>query len=210
MQKMKNKRAIKARLLKWYKQAKKDYKELIDAMLNSEQTEWQRKSYEEMLDESRFTRGPRKGRARHGVLARYENWLDKLEAAEQAERATEIEVSVTWKRSRQWGWNPTAEARVKSAKGEVLGTGFASAGGYGYDKRCQAIVDSLNDIPAIRRLCIEHKDCWSWSPIPRLENRGLSYVLEKLRDWGFDIHEVDTQNYYSLKAVKRVRRHAED
>lgn len=69
-------------------------------------------------------------------------WTDRLEAADKAGKLIEINISVTWAKSRTWGSNPHAECRFYFEDAEY-GTRSAfsegRASGCGYDKRSAAV-----------------------------------------------------------------------
>lgn len=73
-------------------------------------------------------------------------WEARLEAADEAPRLLEIDISVHWAKNRSWGWNPHAEAWVCFADkqyGSRSAYGEGSASGCGYDKRSTAIDEAL-------------------------------------------------------------------
>lgn len=72
-----------------------------------------------------------------------EKELHHLQTVENASDLESITVSVEWKKSRMWGSNPTAEARVCDKEyGHNYSSG--SIGGCGYDKCSTAVANALN------------------------------------------------------------------
>lgn len=66
-----------------------------------------------------------------------------LQTVEQAADLESITVSVEWKKSRMWGSNPTADARVCDKEyGHNYSSG--SIGGCGYDKCSTAVANAIN------------------------------------------------------------------
>ena len=66
-----------------------------------------------------------------------------LQTVEQAADLESITVSVEWKKSRMWGSNPTADARVCDKDyGHNYSSG--SVGGCGYDKCSTAVANAVN------------------------------------------------------------------
>lgn len=69
--------------------------------------------------------------------------LTHLQTVEQASDLESITVSIEWKKSRMWGNNPTADARVCDKEyGHNYNSG--SIGGCGYDKESTAIAQAVN------------------------------------------------------------------
>lgn len=69
--------------------------------------------------------------------------LKHLQTVEQAQDLESITVAVEWKRSRMWGNNPTADARVCDKQ---YGYNYSSGsiGGCGYDKGSTAVAQAIN------------------------------------------------------------------
>jgi hypothetical protein len=69
--------------------------------------------------------------------------MSRLRAVENAPELESITISIEWKKSRMWGNNPNAEARVCTSEGcEHYNSG--SIGGCGYDKQSTAVAQSVN------------------------------------------------------------------
>lgn len=75
--------------------------------------------------------------------------LLKLNAVENAPMLEEISISVEWKKSYQWGSNPTATVKAWTIGNLEIGKGMAS--GCGYDKLSAAIASAMNQCPSILR-----------------------------------------------------------
>lgn len=97
--------------------------------------------------------------AEHRALKRYAKQEEKERAAELAKldriaNAPDVEyldISVEWKRSAAWGYNPTATAYIRTAdRGRETYTGTAS--GCGYDKRSAAVAGALNQSNSVLKL----------------------------------------------------------
>lgn len=74
--------------------------------------------------------------------------LEKIEAAENRKVVLSISISVEWKRSYTWGYNPNAEVTIKKVNKDGYFSydcyhGYAS--GCGYDKLSTAIANALNN-----------------------------------------------------------------
>ena len=70
--------------------------------------------------------------------------LEKLDAVAAADPLVDASISVTWARSRVWGYNPTAEVWPGYTTGR--------ASGCGYDKESAAVAEALNNNPAALRV----------------------------------------------------------
>lgn len=80
------------------------------------------------------------------IPADIRRWSARLDAADGAGRLLEINVRVSWRKSRTWGSNPHAEAYVcyetpGGSLDSALGEGRAS--GCGYDKRSAAVQEAF-------------------------------------------------------------------
>lgn len=76
-----------------------------------------------------------------------EQWARRLEAADNAPKLLEINISVHWAKSRTWGSNPTAEVWVcfsDEKNGTRSAHGMDRASGCGYDKRSAAVSGALH------------------------------------------------------------------
>lgn len=78
--------------------------------------------------------------------------LEKLKAAEGAKETCYFSVSVEWKKSKTWGYNPTATVRGLA---EDTTDG---ASGCGYDKESAAIAGAMNKNPEIMRVLYDHAE----------------------------------------------------
>ena len=82
----------------------------------------------------------------------YKEAIKNAEAVAAAPTLTECRISVEWKKSRVWGYNPavTVDAWTMDADGMTeCTTTTGRASGCGYDKRSAAIAEALNASPAI-------------------------------------------------------------
>lgn len=72
---------------------------------------------------------------------------NKLLKARDAADIKTVAISVTWKRSATWGFNPTAEVIINGVQSYV-----GRASGCGYDKRTAAIGEALNQSDIILKM----------------------------------------------------------
>lgn len=87
--------------------------------------------------------------------------LNRLERAENRLKILSVIISVEWKKSYCWGYNPTATIRIvkrfdNGMKTESTYNGHAS--GCGYDKLSAAIAQALNQDPDLFGLLCEVKE----------------------------------------------------
>ena len=80
----------------------------------------------------------------------------EIDAAAAAGEIESIDIGVEWVKSRTWGSNPTATARIRTTAGYASYKGHAS--GCGYDKESAAIADALNQSPAMVKALIIASD----------------------------------------------------
>lgn len=78
--------------------------------------------------------------------------LEKLEAAAAYNLPSFVSVSVEWKKSNMWGYNPTAAVCAEKRRTE------GKASGCGYDKGSAAIASACNVNPEILRILYEHAE----------------------------------------------------
>jgi hypothetical protein len=81
---------------------------------------------------------------------------DKLLQAAAAPDVISISVSVEWKHSRTWGYNPTATVTVCTVNGCERYTGTAS--GCGYDKLSAAVGAALNQSASVLKMLYQIKE----------------------------------------------------
>ena len=78
--------------------------------------------------------------------------LEKIATVEQYKAPKYIDVSVEWKKSSVWGYNPTATITADKRRTE------GRASGCGYDKESAAIASAMNSNPEIMRILYEHAE----------------------------------------------------
>lgn len=78
---------------------------------------------------------------------------DKLLRARDAEEIRSVSISIDWKRSAMWGYNPTATVIINGIY-EFTGT----ASGCGYDKRTAAVGAALNQSDIIKKMLYTAKE----------------------------------------------------
>jgi hypothetical protein len=67
----------------------------------------------------------------------------KIEEAKARPRLESLTITIEWKRSRVWGYNPHATGEAITTEGRRV-VGNSKAGGYGYCKRSTVIGDLFN------------------------------------------------------------------
>ena len=79
--------------------------------------------------------------------------IEKLESAAAVPDVENVSIRVDWKKSRTWGYNPTATVIINQANRYT-----GSASGCGYDKRTAAIAEALNQSAVILRMLYQAKE----------------------------------------------------
>ena len=71
--------------------------------------------------------------------------LKDIEAEKSQKPVQSLTITIEWKKSRMWGYNPHATGQVsyKDGTGDRF---FSKASGYGYDKKSQVIADLFNQV----------------------------------------------------------------
>lgn len=82
--------------------------------------------------------------------------LERLQRYAEAGDVKEISISVEWRKSRTWGYNPVAAVCIYGNNVARRGTGTAS--GCGYDKESAAIAEALNGMPEMRKILCDMKE----------------------------------------------------
>lgn len=78
---------------------------------------------------------------------------DKLLTARDAAEIKNVSISIEWKRSATWGYNPTATVTINGIY-QYVGT----ASGCGYDKRTAAVGEALNQSEIILKMLYTAKE----------------------------------------------------
>lgn len=102
--------------------------------------------------------------------------LEKLERVAAAPDLVSVSISVEWKRSQTWGYNPTATVTVHAGDEWKQFTGTAS--GCGYDKRTAAIGSALNQSRSVLKMLYEAKESALVNPPERGRYCGANYFEE--------------------------------
>ena len=95
-------------------------------------------------------------RAARDLEKSYARKLAKVERAENAVLPVTVSISVEWKRSSVWGYNPTATVTIYDGSAWEQYTGSAS--GCGYDKLTAAVGSALNQSAAILNMLYTAKE----------------------------------------------------
>lgn len=85
--------------------------------------------------------------------------IEEMKMISEADKVTEVKIKVEWKKSRTWGYNPTATVEVflqdsengYSDRVEYIG----SASGCGYDKESSAVGQAFNECKALLKLAYD-------------------------------------------------------
>ena len=129
------------------------------------------------------------------------NKLARKEAREQAKKqarinaemnqkeVAEITISIEWRKSRMWGHNPFAEAKIRFKDGSWA-TGSATCSGCGYDKESTVIADIFNNF-------LKYKLYRDINKVERSRDNGLPYGIY-LGDYRHFSGGIGTDCYYSI------------
>lgn len=79
--------------------------------------------------------------------------LEKLQRVQAAEDIKNVSISVIWKKSQTWGWNPHATVTING-----IYQFEGSASGCGYDKRTAAVGTALNQSDIILKMLYTAKE----------------------------------------------------
>lgn len=135
-------------------------------------------------------------------------YLQRLEAANNAEKLTYIRIDVNWHKSSTWGHNPTAEIWTT---GGFYNSGRAS--GCGYDKESAAVDEALSSSPSLQRFLIENaakiKNAYGLSTYAGLiqlniSGKGVSELLRIFKSVkGWEICEMHGRSFDGYKIYKK-------
>lgn len=115
--------------------------------------------------------------------------LEKLEKAAAAPELIDVTISVEWKRSSVWGYNPAATVTIHTENGWSQYTGSAS--GCGYDKRTAAIGAALNQSDSIKKMLYRVKEA-------ALANMGADEIAAQKK--GYVFGSESNRNYINYGA----------
>lgn len=90
--------------------------------------------------------------------ARMDKQIQRIETIKNAKDFDKIVINVEYKRSRMWGYNPNAEARVSFADGMCEYFNSGSIGGCGYDKQSTAVANCLNQVNGLLKALYIKRD----------------------------------------------------
>ncbi len=93
--------------------------------------------------------------------------IGKLQKAEEAQNVESVSISVEWKRSSVWGYNPTATVTINTATRREQYRGGAS--GCGYDKLTAAVGEALNHSASIKKMLYTAKEKALAENYPKLD-----------------------------------------
>jgi hypothetical protein len=140
-----------------------------------------------------------------------EKELEKLERIAAAEPLKYIKISVEWKKSATWGYNPTAESWTS---GGYYGIGKAS--GCGYCKESASIGESLGGSLSLQKFIIENlskfKDAYGVETKYGLAHlsisgKGVNTLLSLFRDLkGWKIEEMHGKSFDGYEIRKTAKK----
>ena len=86
-----------------------------------------------------------------------DNSIARAERVAEAPEIKELTISITWTKSRTWGYNPHATVTAYCSNGRWY-TAEGSASGCGYDKRSAAVAEAMNKIDACLKLIYDQRE----------------------------------------------------
>lgn len=103
-----------------------------------------------------------------------------------------ISINIEYKRSRTWGWNPTATVTA-SLDGVRTDTTIGTASGWGYDKLSAAVCEAFSENPLLQTLLLW--DGWNSDTAVRdhewaFDGMGMDVLLCNLRANGCHVTET--------------------
>lgn len=72
------------------------------------------------------------------------NQLEVIEAEMSQKPVKHMTIAIEWKKSRMWGFNPSAEAQIEHHDGTYSHIGPFTCSGCGYDKESTVIAEAFN------------------------------------------------------------------
>lgn len=133
--------------------------------------------------------------------------VKKLEAADGARDVEHIYISVEWKRSRVWGYNPTATVRGFHEVTEDY------ASGCGYDKESAAIAGAFNKNTEVMRILYNHAEAGGVFPygvhtfagLPSFDGGcGVSVFYEIFKACGFKFEQVASGKHFAAYKITKM------
>ena len=73
------------------------------------------------------------------------NQLEAIEAGKAQKPVKSMTISIEWKKSRMWGANPSATAKIQHQDGTYSSIGPFTCSGCGYDKESTVIAEVFNE-----------------------------------------------------------------
>lgn len=143
--------------------------------------------------------------------------LAHLQAVEQAPDMVSVNISVEWKRSRMWGNNPRAAARVCYTDHSCNTFESGSIGGCGYDKESTAIAEALNQSNSFLKALYQIKEHGAteknhdifgygsgYGILPRLEGGvGVSCYPKIFKTIGFEWSNAGSGKAFDVYTVTK-------
>ncbi len=140
--------------------------------------------------------------------------LAKLIFIDNLQELNEITITVVWKKSRMWGYNPTAESYVKGI--EHLTSGSIS--GCGYCKLSTAVAEVLNQIPQFLQLMYKLKNTRykfrnhelfgygsGYDILPKFEGGvGVSCYDKIFKTIGYRFSTLASGKYFDVYSITKI------
>lgn len=137
---------------------------------------------------------------------------EKLRLLYEVENAVDtdtVDVSVEWKKSRTWGYNPTASVYA----GNCYSTGHAS--GCGYDKHSACIANAFDDNMCVLKIIYKHAEKGGKFPygvsvyagLPSFDRGvGVSCFYDIFSACGYTFRTVATGELFNAHTIEKDRK----
>jgi len=143
--------------------------------------------------------------------------LADLQRISEAGEILSISISVEWKKSKMWGSNPSAEAKIETTKGYFYYVS-GSIGGCGYDKGSKAVANVLNQCDALKNMLyavkesqpnIDNRDLFSYGAgygiLPSIEGGvGVSCYDRIFNKIGFNFKSVASGKSFDVYSITKI------
>jgi len=134
--------------------------------------------------------------------------LQKLAEVAAAEMPKVINISVEWKRSAVWGFNPSATVAAASIRT------YGRASGCGYDKESAAIASALNANPEMLKIIYEYINKGGelpygvsvWAGLPSFTGGcGINCLRSTFETCGYEWRQVGTGKLFNCYTVEKKK-----
>lgn len=131
-----------------------------------------------------------------------------IERIFSAELPTQINVSIEWKKSRIWGANPTAKAKIWGENNTFGDFSSGSISGCGYDKESTAFAQAANQSLSLRKLLLvgydKIKEDYGHGGGRLSGGVGTSCYYSIFKTLGYRMEKVASGKMFDAYVIKQV------